>query len=101
MLEAPENMWYLYLQSEEEIQLGSAGPLTDENENKTFILLGVYKFSGFPTAKKLTNNSAGTLFKFMQMHIVNQRIPRFVRCDEARFNSRFTSPQPFHHYNPM
>ena len=68
----------------EEIQLDFAGPLPDENDKKVYILVGVDRFSRFPYAKVVSNNKAGTIIRFMQNHIVNQGIPRAIRCDQAQ-----------------
>ena len=68
----------------EEIQLDFAGPLPDENDKEVYILVGVDRFSRFPYAKVVTNNKADTIIRFMQNHIVNQGVPRAIRCDQAQ-----------------
>ena len=68
----------------EEIQLDFAGPLPDENDKDVYILVGVDRFSRFPYAKVVTNNKADTIIRFMQNHIVNQGVPRAIRCDQAQ-----------------
>ena len=55
----------------EEIQLDFLGPLPDENFKHVYILVGVYRFSRFSSAKVVTNNKADTIIRFMQTHIVN------------------------------
>ena len=68
----------------EEIQLDFAGPLPDENNKDVYILVGVDKFSRFPSAKVVANNKADTIIKFMQTHFVNDGVPRNIRCDQAQ-----------------
>ena len=68
----------------EEIQLGFAGPLPDENDKEVYILVGVDRFSRFPYSKVVSNNKADTIIRFMQNHIVNQGVPRAIRCDQAQ-----------------
>ena len=68
----------------EEIQLDFAGPLPDENNKDVYILVGVDKFSRFPSAKVIANNKADTIIKFMQTHFVNDGVPRNIRCDQAQ-----------------
>ena len=68
----------------EEIQLGFAGPLPDENNKEVYILVGVDRFSRFPYAKVVSNNRADTIIRFMQNHIVNHGVPRNIRCDQAQ-----------------
>ena len=68
----------------EEIQLDFAGPLPDENKKDVYILVGVDRFSRFPYAKVVTNNKADTIIRFMQTHLVNQGVPRNIRCDQAQ-----------------
>ena len=68
----------------EEIQLDFAGRLPDENDKDVYILVGVDRFSRFPSAKVVTNNKADTIIRFMQTHIVNHGVPRNIRCDQAQ-----------------
>ena len=68
----------------EEIQLDFAEPLPDENNKDVYILVGVDRFSRFPSAKIVANNKADTIIKFMQTHIVNHGVPRNIRCDQAQ-----------------
>ena len=68
----------------EEIQLDFAGPLPDENDTEVYILVVVDRFSRFPYAKVVTNNKADTIIRFMQNQIVNQGVPRAIRCDQAQ-----------------
>ena len=67
----------------EEIQLAFAGPLPDKNYKEVYILVGVDCFSRFLSAKVVANNKADTIIKFMQTHIVNHGVPRYIRCDKA------------------
>ena len=55
----------------EEIQLDFTGPLPDKNDTDVYILVGVDRFSRFPSAKVVTNNKADTIIRFMQTHKVN------------------------------
>ena len=55
----------------EEIQLDFAGPLPDENNKEVYILVGVDRFSRFPSTKLVTNNKADTLTRFTQTLIAN------------------------------
>ena len=68
----------------EEIQLDFAGPLPDENDKVVYILVGVDRFSRFPSAKVVTNNQADTIIRFMQTHIVNHGVPQNIRFDQAQ-----------------
>ena len=68
----------------EEIQLDFAGSLPDENNKDVYILVGVDRFSRFPSAKVVANNKADTIIKFMQTHIVNHGVPRNIRCDQVQ-----------------
>ena len=68
----------------EEIQLDFAEPLPDENNKDVYILVGVDRFSRFPSAKIVANNKADTIIKFMQTHFVNHGVPRNIRCDQAQ-----------------
>ena len=68
----------------EEIHLDFVGPLPDENDKEVYILVGVNRFSRFPYAKVVTNNKADTIIRFMQNHIVNQGVPRAIRCDQTQ-----------------
>ena len=52
----------------EEIQMVFAGPLPDENKKEVYILVGVDRFSRFPSAKVVTNTKADTIIRFMQTH---------------------------------
>ena len=68
----------------EEIQMDFVGPLPDENHKEVYILVGVDRFSRFPSAKVVTNTKADTIVRFMQTHIVNQGVPQNIRCDQAQ-----------------
>ena len=68
----------------EEIQLDFAGPLPDENDKEVYILVVVDRFSRFSYAKVVTNNKADTIIRFLQNQIVNQGVPRAIRCDQAQ-----------------
>ena len=66
-----------------EIQMDFAGPLPDENNKEVYILVGVDRVSRFQSAKVVTITKADTIIRFMQTHIVNNGLPRNVRCDQA------------------
>ena len=72
------------VEANEEIQWDFAGPLPDENNKEVYILVGVDRFSRFPSAKVLANNKADTIINFMQTHTVNHGVPRNIRCDQAQ-----------------
>ena len=55
----------------EEIQLDFAEQLPDDNNKDVYILVGVDRFSRFPSAKVVTNHEADTIIQFKQTHIVN------------------------------
>ena len=69
------------VEQNEEIQLDFAGALPAENDKDVYILVGVDRFSRFPSAKVVTNNKADIIIRFMQTHIVNHGVPRNIRCD--------------------
>ena len=72
------------LEPNEESQMNFAGPLSNENKKEVYILVEVDRFSRFPSPKVVTITKADTIIRFMQTHLVNYRVPRNVRCDQAK-----------------
>ena len=68
----------------EEVQLDFAGPLSNELNKDTYILVAIDKWSKFPTAKVVSNTTADIAIKFMQRYISYNGVPRRIRCDQAQ-----------------
>ena len=73
----------------EEIQMDFAGPIIDEQNNDSYILASVDRFSRYPHAKVYHNCDTDTAIKYLEKYIKFHGIPRNIRCDQAQaFKSR-------------
>ena len=61
-----------------------AGWITDELNEDASILVANDKFSKNPTSKVLSNTTSNTAIKFMQIHLMKNRIPRRAMSDQAK-----------------
>ena len=52
----------------EEVHLNFVGPLPDELNKDSYILVAIDKWSKFPTAKVVYNTQADIAFEFMQRY---------------------------------
>ena len=68
----------------EETQLDFARPLPDENNKDACILVGVDRFSRYPSAEVGASDKVNTIVKFIEIHIVNHGVPRNTCCDQAQ-----------------
>ena len=66
-----------------------AGPILDEQNNDSYILASVDRFSRYPHAKVYHNCDTDTAIKYLEKYIKFHGIPRNIRCDQAKaFKSR-------------
>ena len=73
----------------EEIQMDFAGPILDEQNNDSYILASVDRFSRYPNAKLYHNCDTDTAIKYLEKFIKFHGMPRNIRCDQAQaFKSR-------------
>ena len=73
----------------EEIQMDFAGPILDEQNNDSYILASVDRFSRYPHAKVYHNCDTDTAIKYLEKYTKFHGIPRNIRCDQAQaFKSR-------------
>ena len=73
----------------EEIQMDFAGPILDEQNNDSYILASVDRFSRYPHAIVYHNCDTDTAIKYLEKYIKFHGIPRNIRCDQAQaFKSR-------------
>ena len=75
--------------SNEEVRLDFAGPITDENLKDAYILASVDRYSRYPHAKAYNNCDAETAIQYLNQYIKFNGIPRNLGCDQAQaFKSR-------------
>ena len=77
-----------------EVQLHFAGPLRIELNRDAYSLVAIDKFSKSPTAKVVSNTTAGIAIRFMQRCISNNGVTRSLMYDQsqtfrAKKNSNF------------
>ena len=72
----------------EEIDLDFAGPLDKNWGNSKYLLLCIDRFSNFPSAKVVNNNSASSVLSFMKDYWHLHGFPKSIRADHG---SCFTS----------
>ena len=63
------------LEPNEEEQIDFAGPLPDDLNKDTYILVAIHKCSKFPTAKVASNTTADVAIKFMQQYVSKTEYP--------------------------
>ena len=68
----------------EEIQIDFAGPIPDEQNNDSYILASVDRFSRYPHAIVYHNCDTDTAKKYLEKYIKFHGIPRNIRCDQAQ-----------------
>ena len=72
------------LEPNQEIQLDFAGPMPNESNNETYILVAIDRFSRYPSAVVHPNCDASTAIDFLQKYCEFHGIPRSIRCDQAQ-----------------
>ena len=68
----------------QEVQLDFAGPIPNESNKDTYILVAVDRFSRFPSAVVHPNCDATTAINFLQQYCKFHGIPRSLRCDQVQ-----------------
>ena len=68
----------------QEVQLDFAGPIPNESNKDTYILVAVDRFSRFLSAVVHPNCDATTAINFLQKYCEFHGIPRSLRCDQAQ-----------------
>ena len=70
------------------MQLVFAGPLKYDKKGKIYILVGINRFSKFPSVMLSKTTSAKKIVKFLRSYIRNHGIPESIRTDHgSAFNS--------------
>ena len=72
------------LKPNQEIQLDYAGPIPNESNNDTYILVAIDRFSRYPSAIVHPNCDKPTTINFIQKYCEFHGIPRSIRCDQVQ-----------------